>query len=78
MELANTSSISDAKLEESKDIDMQGDGSDKNVLRKSMHMSPSKSQVEKTRGEGGLIAETFYGELVSFINYKDPNENAKF
>jgi hypothetical protein len=32
----------------------------------------------KTMGEGGLIAETFFGQLTSFISYLDSSGDKKF
>jgi hypothetical protein len=40
--------------------------------------TPSKLLAEKTLEEGGIIADTFFGQLQSFIQYKDSQENMKF
>jgi len=42
-------------------------------MKKSISFSPNKTQFQKTKGEGGIIADTFFGELDSFIRYKDEN-----
>ena len=36
-----------------------------------MSTTPLKSQAQRTEEEGGVIAETFFGQLQSFIHYKD-------
>jgi hypothetical protein len=58
----NTSSIENKVEEEkSQDVDMQID-QDRNSMRKSLSsISPSKSVIERTKGEGGIIADTFFG-----------------
>jgi hypothetical protein len=60
----NTSSIENKVEEESKqeDIDMVND-MERSGMRKSMSMSisPSKNVIERTMGEGGIIADTFFG-----------------
>ena len=69
----NTSSIQ-KNVEEVKgedgDIEM-ADNLNSSNMRKSFCISPSKSQIEKTKGEGGVIADTFYGLLNSVISFKD-------
>lgn len=42
-----------------------------------MRLSPQKSLIEKTRDEGGFIAETFFGLLCSLIHYRDKDGNEK-
>ncbi len=58
----NMSSIENKTEEENKqeDIDMAGD-MERTNMRKSMSISPSKSVIERTMGEGGIIADTFFG-----------------
>ena len=41
-------------------------------------LSPMKSQSQKTVEEGGVIADTFFGKLQSFIHYKDTQGEEKF
>ncbi len=36
-----------------------------------IQLTPVKSQTQKTVEEGGVIAETFFGKLQSFIHYKN-------
>ena len=51
----------------------EGDPHDASLRKSFMSLSPQKTQIEKTKGEGGVVAETFYGQLSSFIKYKDTN-----
>jgi hypothetical protein len=48
------------------------------LLRQVSLISPSKLQAEKALEEGGIIADTFFGQLQSFIQYKDSQDNVKF
>lgn len=37
----------------------------------SVQLSQAKSQAQRTEEEGGVIGDTFFGHLKSFIHYKD-------
>jgi len=40
-------------------------------------MSPVKSQAQEVEEKGGIISQTFLGQLTSLLDYKDKNNDAK-
>lgn len=51
------------------EMKVESEGSKKQPL-----VSPAKSQAEKIEQEGGILSETFFGQLTTYINYKSSNE----
>ena len=78
-EMLNTSAIQDDD-KPSEDVSMI-DTTTLNIKRapsSMIQLTPVKSLSQKTVEEGGVIAETFYGKLLSFIHYKNPQGEDKF
>lgn len=47
-------------------------------IAQNLQLNRLKSQAQKTKEEGGIIAETFFGEIQSFIEYRTSQGEDKF